>query len=233
MNSVNLSKRLEQVADYVKEGARLADIGSDHAYLPCYLAEKKQISYAVAGEVVKGPYENALKEVRRSGHKETVDVRLGNGLQVIESADQIDTVVIAGMGGALIRSILQDGQDQGRITGQETLILQPNVFEETVRQYLMKNAYKIEAETILEENGKIYEVIKAVPSKEPVTYSKQELLFGPFLGKEKTDIFRKKWAQHLKTDTFILKQIEQSKEPDEKKITQLKEEIGLIKEMIA
>lgn len=232
MNSVNLSKRLEQVADYVEKGARLADIGSDHAYLPCFLAEKEEIEYAIAGEVVDGPFQNAVKEVKYKGLTDKIDVRLGDGLMVVNAEDQIDTITIAGMGGALIRSILEKGQAEDKITGSEMLILQPNVFEETVRCFLMDNQYEITAESILEENDKIYEIIKAVPAEAPVHYSKKECLFGPFLGREKSDVFKEKWAQQLKTDQFILGQIEKSKDPDPKRIADLKEEITLIKEMI-
>lgn len=232
MNSENLSQRLTTVADYVEQGSRLADIGSDHAYLPCYLADRGTIEFAVAGEVVKGPFKNALKEVSYRGLKDKIEVRLGDGLDVIKTSDAIDTVVIAGMGGALIRDILESGQKNNRLTGRETLILQPNVFEETVREFLMANQYEIVGEHILSENDKIYEIIKAVPSDSPLTYTKKELFFGPFLMKEKSDVFTKKWQQQLKTYTFILNQVRQSKKPDEEKITRLKEAIELIEEMI-
>lgn len=232
MNSENLSQRLKAVADYVEKGARLADIGSDHAYLPCHLADRGMIEFAVAGEVVKGPFKNAIKEVSHRGLKNKVAVRLGDGLDVIKTSDVIDTVVIAGMGGALIRDILEKGQKNNRLTGKETLILQPNVFEETVREFLMINQYKIIDEKILNENDKIYEVIKAVPSDIPVSYSKKELFFGPFLLEEKSDVFIYKWQQQLKTYTFILNQVKQSKQPDEQKINRLSEAIELIEEMI-
>lgn len=232
MNSENLSQRLKVVADYVEKGARLADIGSDHAYLPCYLADRNLIEYAVAGEVVQGPFKNALKEVNHRGLKDKVEVRLGDGLEVIKASDHIDTVVIAGMGGSLIRDILEKGQKNNRLTGMETLILQPNVFEETVREYLMINEYTIISEKIISENDKIYEIIKAVPADKPVSYSKKELFFGPFLMKEKSTVFIEKWQQQLKTYKFILKQVEQSKEPDQVKITRLKEAVVLIEEMI-
>lgn len=232
MNSVQLSKRLKQVADYVEEGARVADIGSDHAYLPCYLADQGKITFAVAGEVVQGPFNNAVKEVRRTGLEDKVEVRLNDGLMVLKPEDRIDTVTIAGMGGALIRSILEKGQENDRLTGQETLILQPNVFEETVREYLMEQQYRITDETIIEENDKIYEIIKAVPSDVQMTYTKKELLFGPYLSKEQSDTFQKKWTQQMHTDEFIVGQMEHSSQPNEEKLAALKEEIKLIKEMI-
>jgi len=179
MNSVNLSKRLQVVADYVEKGARLADIGSDHAYLPCYLAQNEQIDFAVAGEVVKGPYLNAVNEVTRLELEETVEVRLGDGLRVLKDEDRITAITIAGVGGPLIRRILEEGGQLNKWTGSETLILQPNVNEETVRQYLMNEHYQIISETIIEENDKIYEIIKAEPAEQKQRYDDLDLLFGP------------------------------------------------------
>ncbi|MHC5923953.1 tRNA (adenine(22)-N(1))-methyltransferase, partial [Streptococcus pyogenes] len=86
-----LSKRLAAVAAYVPEKARLADLGSDHAYLPLFLVENDLIDFAVAGEVVQGPYQSALTNVAQAGEEEQVHVRLANGLAAIEKDDQIDT----------------------------------------------------------------------------------------------------------------------------------------------
>ena len=102
-----LSKRLSAVAAYVQKGSRLADVGSDHAYLPLFLVENGIIDYAVAGEVVQGPYQSALTNVAQAGKEELIQVRLANGLAAIESSDQIDTITIAGMGGRLIADILE------------------------------------------------------------------------------------------------------------------------------
>ena len=102
-----LSKRLGAVASYVQKGSRLADVGSDHAYLPLFLVENGIIDYAVAGEVVQGPYQSALTNVVQAGKEELIQVRLANGLAAIESSDRIDTITIAGMGGRLIADILE------------------------------------------------------------------------------------------------------------------------------
>src|SRR5690606_28479720 len=107
MNAQKLSKRLETVASFVPTGAIVADIGSDHAYLPCYLVHQNIVNKAVAGEVVKGPYESALRQVKLEGLEDKVIVRLADGLQAIEDNDQVDTITIAGMGGPLIVSILE------------------------------------------------------------------------------------------------------------------------------
>ena len=109
MNSEKLSKRLASVASFVEQGAILADIGSDHAYLPCHLVMEGRISKAIAGEVVKGPFESAVKNVRKKGLTDKITVRLGNGLEAVQENDGVDTITIAGMGGPLIASILHDG----------------------------------------------------------------------------------------------------------------------------
>ena len=152
MNEQVLSSRLMQVGKQVPLGARLADIGSDHAYLPIYLVLKQQIPFAIAGEVVRGPYESAKKQVAKNGLENQIIVRLADGLAAIHAEDQIDAISIAGMGGTLIRNILENGKQQGQLTGNETLILQPNVGEATLRNWLIRNDYEIRHEEILEEN---------------------------------------------------------------------------------
>src|SRR5690606_19253288 len=86
-NMVSLSKRLQCIADQIPTGSRLADIGSDHALLPTYLAEQKRISFAVAGEVNTGPMKAAQRQVAAAGMGSIVNVRLGNGLEVIQEGE--------------------------------------------------------------------------------------------------------------------------------------------------
>lgn len=102
-----LSKRLRAVAAFVQRGSRLADVGSDHAYLPLFLVEKGIVDFAVAGEVVQGPYQSALTNVAQAGKEKLIQVRLANGLAAIQERDRIDTITIAGMGGRLIADILE------------------------------------------------------------------------------------------------------------------------------
>lgn len=183
MDEKHLSKRLTQVAAFVPQGARLADIGSDHAYLPAALALKGRIQFTVAGEVAKGPYDNMVKEITENGLTKTIIPRLANGLAAIRPTDKVDTVVIAGMGGALIADILEKGRAQ--LAGVKRLILQPNVGEYRLRQWLLKNSYQIMDERLIEEDDHIYEIIMAEPSVVPFTYSEYELMFGPFLLEKK------------------------------------------------
>ena len=110
MDGNKLSYRLQKVAEYVPADSRLADIGSDHAYLPAYLALKGKINFGIAGEVVKGPFQNAQNEIKKENLQEIVDVRLADGLAAVELSDEINVVTICGMGGPLICQILEEGK---------------------------------------------------------------------------------------------------------------------------
>ena len=231
MNAQQLSKRLAKVGEFVPSQARLADIGSDHAYLPVRLMLAKKISYAVCGEVVKGPYESALHQVTLQGLADNITVRLADGLFAIEPSDKIDTITICGMGGNLIKQILLEGKE--RITGEELLVLQPNVGEATLRKYLVANGYSIIAEEILEENKKIYEIIVAKKLVQPMSLNEAQYLFGPILMQEKSPVFIKKWQRELMQRQRVLQQLQNSAQNHDQKIVELQVEMKLIEEVLA
>lgn len=230
MNAQQLSKRLAKVGEFVPSQARLADIGSDHAYLPVRLMLAKKISYAVCGEVVKGPYESALHQVTLQGLADNITVRLADGLFAIEPSDKINTITICGMGGTLIKQILLEGKE--RITGEELLILQPNVGEATLRKYLVANGYSIIAEEILEENKKIYEIIVAKKLVQPMSLNEAQYLFGPLLMQEKSPVFIKKWQRELMQRQRVLQQLQNSAQNHDEKIAELQVEMKLIEEVL-
>ncbi len=228
MNEQKLSKRLASVAHYVRKNDRVADIGSDHAYLPAWLILNQRIEYAVAGEVVEGPYQSALKLVKQHGLDQQITVRLGNGLDAVESADEISAITIAGMGGSLISDILDRGYQSGRLRGEERLILQPNIGEKTLRTWLMTHSYAIIAEKLVSEEGRFYEIIVAEKVTEPVSYTLAELTFGLFLPEDDPDLFKEKWQADLLNRKRILKQLEQAKQPQPEKIAEMIKMIELI-----
>lgn len=230
MNHTDLSKRLEAVGRFVPEAARLADIGSDHAYLPVALMLKGKIDFAIAGEVVKGPFESAKRQVMKNGLSERIEVRLANGLDAIEKDDHISAITIAGMGGSLIRDILESGRQNQRLSGEERLILQPNIGEKTLRTWLKENNYQIIAEEIIEENKKIYEIIVAEQKELPIDYSEKELMFGPFLLQEKNVAFSAKWQRELKQREVILEQLKNASEQN--RYETIQQEVEWIKEVL-
>lgn len=233
MNEQELSQRLTVVGDAVPKGARLADIGSDHAYLPVALMLVEKISYAVCGEVVAGPFHSAQKQVAKSGLTEKIVVRLADGLAAIKRTDEINAITIAGMGGTLIANILENGKTQGQLTGKERLILQPNVGEANVRLWLQKEGYQIVGENILAENDKIYEVIVAEKTEQQQELSEKEVFFGPYLLAEKNNVFLKKWRQEQQALKKVLAQLQKAKVIPEEKVAEIQKELSWIEEVVS
>ncbi|EKG30441.1 hypothetical protein Pav631_4325 [Pseudomonas avellanae BPIC 631] len=186
--------RLERVATRVPAGARLADIGSDHGYLPVALLNRGAISAAVAGEVALTPFYAAQRTVRENDLDQQISVRLADGLAAIEPADGITAISLCGMGGETIRDILESGK--ARLSGQERLILQPNGGEQPLRVWLMEHDYRILDEEVLRENRFDYEIIVAERSG-PVTYTAEQLYFGPLQMQTRSPAFLLKWQRLL------------------------------------
>ena len=232
MNEVRLSKRLQKVAEFVPINKKVADIGSDHAYLPCFLALTNQIAYAVAGEVNEGPFQSAKSQVARLSLEGVIHVRKGNGLQVIKP-NEVEVVTIAGMGGGLISTILEEAKEN--LMGVERLVLQPNVTADKVRRWLLKNGWKLVNEEILEEDGKIYEILVADKGDGKAPYVNEEnielsLLLGPYLLKDKNEVFQKKWSLELENWHRILTQFQGAKQTSDV-LTKKQELEILIKEV--
>ena len=215
MNEHTLSMRLERVAANVPAGARLADIGSDHAYLPVALMRRGAITAAVAGEVATTPFRAAQRTVRDNGLEQQVAVRLADGLAAVEPHDGITAISLCGMGGETIRDILESGKVH--LSGQERLILQPNGGEQPLRQWLMDNGYSIVSEELLQENRFYYEIIVAERTG-PVLYSAEELYFGPLQMQARSPVFIAKWQRMLRQKHKTLASFEQARQavPPEK-----------------
>ncbi|MFC7684653.1 tRNA (adenine(22)-N(1))-methyltransferase [Ureibacillus sp. GCM10028918] len=206
MNAQNLSKRLEAVASFVPTGAVVADIGSDHAYLPCYLVHNGIVTKAIAGEVVKGPFESALRQVKLEGLQNNITVRLADGLKAVEKRDGVDTITIAGMGGPLIVSILEKSPEV--LNGVTRLILQPNIHAKVIREWAIGNHWAILDEVILKEDDKIYEIL--VLQRGEMELTEQEILLGKQLMANKTDVFVEKWSKEINNWKRILNSIKQA-----------------------
>lgn len=234
---MKISTRLREIAERLPTGCKFADIGSDHGLLPIYAIKQGIALSAVAGEVNEGPLEAARRGVLSHGVQDKIAVRKGDGLAVIE-AGEVDTITISGMGGALIASILADGVT--KLAGVKRLILQPNMAEGAVRRWLLEQNWLITDEIILEEDGKIYEIITADRQEEAkqqndVLYAKRSLgieipqewllELGPLLMNKPNEVFFKKWnSEHsklLRIYESILKSAE--KEISDSKAAQVKQ----------
>lgn len=155
---MKLTDRLLKIASLVSEGKRVADIGTDHGYIPVYLLNKGLVSFAILADVNKGPLENARKEVRHNNLSDKTDLRLGSGIEVLNKGE-VDEVIIAGMGGILISELLEAKKEVSHSV--EKLILQPMQAQEELRKYLLNNGYEILDEVLVKEDFRVYEIIVA------------------------------------------------------------------------
>ncbi|BDR60529.1 tRNA (adenine(22)-N(1))-methyltransferase [Lactobacillus xylocopicola] len=222
-----MNLRLKMLASMVDVGARIADIGTDHAYLPIELVKAGKVDFAIASDIAKGPLANAQADISQAGLSSKIATRLGPGLAPITVADQVDTVIIAGMGGKLMTQILAEAWFKGMSFA--TLVLEPNVGEPGVRQWLLDHDYTITAESIVAEAGHTYELIKARQARTKVELSPEEIYFGPFLLQTKSPVFIQKWRDQLSYHEKLLLNLNKAKNKDSVHIKQIKEEITMIK----
>ena len=176
-----LSNRMEAVVNMVSpQSFVIADIGCDHAYVSIALVERKLAQKVIAMDVRKGPLEIAKKNVTTYAMTDEIELRLSDGLDKILPGEA-EVIIIAGMGGLLIRDILERGKKILNVDGKRPeLILQPQSDLAEVRIFLQENAYDIQQEKMLIEEGKYYTIIKAVPKRDKVKYDEAELLYGRY-----------------------------------------------------
>lgn len=152
-----ISKRLSAAAQFVRSGAIVADIGTDHGYLPIFLAEQGKITKAIAADINVGPLNSAKENIRKNNLENIIDTYLTDGLNGIEKYAPTD-VVICGMGGELIARIIEDAPFVK--DSEIRLVLQPMTMIKELREYL-KNGFLTIAEDIVFEDGKLYQIICA------------------------------------------------------------------------
>ena len=172
MNIPKISKRLEAAASFSQKGAVIADVGTDHAYLPIYLYTSGRISGGVASDINQGPTDRAKANVRGWGADGAIDVIRTDGLCGIDAYDP-DEIFILGMGGELIVRILSDAP---WVKNGKRLILQPMTHAEALREYLWSNGFEIVDETVVED--KFYQIICAEYVGKSYLPTTAELFFG-------------------------------------------------------
>ncbi len=175
---MQLSKRLAAVASFVDCGSTVADIGCDHAYTSIYIAENKISLKVIAMDINAGPVNIAKNNVKVHGMQKYIEVRQSDGLKGISIKDNVDTVIISGMGGNLVCSILQSNDEV--INNVNTLILQPQSDIYRVRHFLHDNGFKITAEKMVTDGGKYYTVIKAARGTQTFI-NEYEYIYGKYL----------------------------------------------------
>lgn len=197
-----LSRRLEVVASYVRDNSKVIDIGCDHGFLSIFLAKKYDNIKIIASDINENALSNAIENINKMNLQDKIDVRLGNGLDVI-SALEIDTIVISGMGTNTIVGILKYSRD--KLTCVKDIIVQSNTDLYFLRKNITSLGYYIEDETLVLDKNIIYTVIKF--SKGKKRYSYKELYLGPILLLKNDDLFKMKCRKELDTLRIIRQNI--------------------------
>ena len=154
---VKISNRLTTAAALVSQGYTLADVGTDHGYIPIYLLQQKKIPSAIAMDINEGPLERAKEHIALYGLQAYIQTRLSDGVAALKPGE-VEAVLIAGMGGGLVMHILKDGEKVCQ--SAKELILQPQSEIEHVREFLREKGYTILAEDMVYEDGKFYPMMK-------------------------------------------------------------------------
>ncbi len=188
-----LDKRLSAVAALVRQGSRLADIGTDHAYLPVYLVQSGVCPSAIASDIGAGPLEAARRTVTESGLTSEIALRLGDGLSTV-SAGEVEDIAIAGMGGETIVAILEATPyiQNSRLR----LILQPMTRAEDLRRWLLANGFSILEEHLITDGRHLYPVMAAEYTAAPICED-EVLIYGGFFEAEEGRPYRQMMAEHL------------------------------------
>ncbi|OPJ59444.1 tRNA (adenine(22)-N(1))-methyltransferase [Clostridium oryzae] len=152
-----LSDRLQVIADMVDKCDIVADIGTDHAYIPIYLIKNGICSKAIASDINQGPIEKARNNLKREGLQSKIECRIGGGLSTIK-VNEVQAAIIAGMGGNLITDIVEEGTDV--IKTMDYCIVQPMQHSDVLRKYLFENGFEILEEDLCKDEGKYYEMMK-------------------------------------------------------------------------
>lgn len=157
---VKLSNRLQKIADFIAWGESVADIGTDHGFLPISLWETGKSPHVILSDINSGPLEKSRANIGKYLPEKNFDIRIGNGIRTIKPAE-VDAVVIAGMGGLLISEIMGDDLEKSR--SYRKFVLQPRNAQDKLRGWLFDNGFEIRDEMLVREGRYICEIIMAVP----------------------------------------------------------------------
>lgn len=226
---MKLSRRLQAIADFVPQNTIVGDIGTDHGYIPVYLIEKGIAKKVIGTDLSPNSLEKINQFVKDRRLENHIDIRLGNGLEVLKPFE-IDTLIIAGMGGLLIRDILdKDREKRDSITN---FILQPNIATKELRKYLYENNFEIVDEKLVKEDNKFYEIIYAKKGKSHV---KDNIYYeiGEKLIVEDNPILKEFLEEKIKIINKILQELKDKKtERSEERRKELMEKIKELKAVL-
>ena len=232
---IKLTPRLKMLAMEINEGETMADIGTDHGFLPIFLIQNKISPYAIMADISKGSLQKAEDncKINLIPDKDRFDLRLGSGIQILKTGE-VDAVVIAGMGGILMTEIL--GYDIDKSKSFKRIILQPRSQIGFLRYWLYNNGFSISKEQLVREGTNICEVLTVIPKEMAITRGMDsecvEYEFPHTLVDFKGELTLEYLSKNLKKEEFILSQMKKSKEKDYSKIRHQKYRVEYLNYLI-
>lgn len=191
LQELHLNPRLQKIAELIPKAESLADIGTDHAYIPIYALLCGKVKRAIASDIKLGPVARAADNIKKFGVGSGVTVRIGAGLETVEPGEA-EVIVIAGMGGCLISDILEHSK---QVTASaKLLILQPMTAAEELRDYLARGSFTAKCEYLVAEEDKLYNIITAIPGGKTV-YTEKERILGKDVKATSPGLFDKHLAR--------------------------------------
>ena len=222
---MELSKRLQAVADLVSPGLTVADVGTDHGYIPIYLTLTGKSPKVIAMDIKEGPLQRAKDHIAAYDLQDKIETRLSNGVERLVP-NEFECVVIAGMGGALTVQIMEEGEEVFK--NLKEFVLQPQSELYKVRKYLKDHSYKIVAENMVLEEGKYYPMMRVIQGEDG-DYTDVELLYGKYLLQEKNSILKSFLEKERGTKRLILEKLNQEQgDHIEMRKSELEEELRRI-----
>lgn len=196
---MKINDRLKKIGDLVETNSFCLDVGCDHGFLDIYLVEKNKNIKTIASDVAEGPLNHAKENIKKYHMEDKIECRLGNGLDTY--SDEIDTIIISGMGGRSMIGIFKNHMEV--LKKVDTIILSPNNYQEDVKQFLCKHGFYISNEELVKTGKYIYQIL--VFSKGRKRYTKKEFFFGPILLEKKEQLFYEYYERELVSRKILLK----------------------------
>ncbi|MFQ9311815.1 MAG: tRNA (adenine(22)-N(1))-methyltransferase [Clostridium perfringens] len=229
---MELSKRLKRIAEHVDKCESVADIGTDHGYIPIYLVKEGICKKAIASDINKGPIEKAKVNVAFEGVSNKIKCLLGPGLNPLK-VGEVNGVILAGMGGNLTRDILL--ADMDKVKKYDFIILQPAQNPEVLREFLYKNDYEIIDEDLIKDEGRFYELFKVKYNENSEKLVFEDELYyevSPLLREKNHSLFKEFIEGKINRCETILSFIKEDTEAAKKRKSDLEEKINKLKGML-
>ena len=220
---MKINSRLKMIGDLAPANSFCLDVGCDHALLDIYLVKRNVGITAIASDIAEGPLEHAKANIEKEGLEEEIEVRLGDGLSTY--TDEVNTVIISGMGGRTIIGIFKNSPKVMKKI--DTIIVSPNNYQEDVKRFLCKNGFYIENEEFVKDNKIIYQIV--IFKKGKRKYSKIDYFLGPVFRIKKGVLFREYYEREYKSREILLSMLPKKYRWKKR---QLKKEMEIIKKEI-